>query len=234
MKHQFDYYEHIFKDYVEFVYLNGKYENNDIFDYSLYKMFKNTTFYSWAINDDKTGKPKGFLDSLLYVIDYINKTGPYDGVLGFSQGSFLVRMLLKLDEFKTEFPKLNYPPEFGIIVSGPLRLSISSFGAYPQDKYKLLTAFKQPVMYMYGEKDMYLDKIEFGLIKEGDFTIIKHKSGHNVPKLVGEEMNQFIEFIAKVYANKFDEKILFTPVIDEKFKKDYMNLQKSKGAIAKM
>lgn len=124
MKHQFGYYEHVFRGHAEFVYINGYYENHDIFDYQLYKLFHNQKFYSWAINDETSNKPQGVRGSLDYVIDFMNKTGPYDGVLGFSQGTFMVRALLKLNEFKTEFPKLKHHPKFGIIVSGPLRLSM--------------------------------------------------------------------------------------------------------------
>jgi predicted secreted protein len=228
MKHQFGYYEHIFHDYVEFIYINGFYENTDVFDFSLYKMFKDHAFYSWAIVNDRNGKPQGLLNSLKYVIDYMNKTGPYDGLLGFSQGTFLVRTLLKLKEFKTQFPELKHIPEFGIIVSGPLRLSVNIFNEYPQDKYKLLTAFRQPILYLYGTKDIYLDKIEFGVIEEGDYTIIKHNAGHNVPKLVGEEMEVFIRFIERMYHNKFEEELVISIPIDSEFKQNYISLQKQK------
>ena len=157
MKYQFDYYEQIFKDYVVFEYINGFYENFDIFDLQLYSMFKGQPFYFWVINDEINNKPKGFKPSVEYVIDYMNEHGPYDGILGFSQGTFLVRTLLKLDEFESELPKLNHVPDFGVIVSGPLRLSFSYniFSSNPNDKYKLVTAYKQPILYMYGEKDIY-------------------------------------------------------------------------------
>ena len=234
MKHQFDYYEKVFEDCAEFVYLNGFYENYDIFDYSLYKMFKDKKFYSWAINDETSGKPRGFIESVHYAINYINETGPYDGVLGFSQGTFLVRTLLKLNEFKTPFPQLLYPLSFGIIVSGPLRLSINIFKNYPQDRYKFLTPFKQPVLYMYGDKDIYLDKIEFGVIEEGDYKIIKHTAGHNVPKLTGDQMEVFINFIEKAYFNRFGENLKRTSVIDEDFKRSYISSQKERKLIAKM
>lgn len=236
MKYQFEYYEHIFKEYIEFEYINGFYENYDIFDLQLYSMFKGKSFYSWAINDDISGKPKGFRPSLEYVIDYMNRNGPYDGILGFSQGTFLVRTLLKLDEFKTELPKLDYPPNFGIIVSGPLRLSVSYtiFNDYPQDKYKYLTAFKQPVLYMYGEKDIYIKKIEFGIIREGEYDIIKHNSGHNVPKLINEQMDQFIDFMDKQYFNKYGEKMKRRVVVDEEFKKNFTLFKKTKDVLAKI
>jgi len=230
MKHQFGYYEHVFQEYVDFEFINGFHENHDIFDFSLYKMFKDKTFFSWAVNDDFSGKPKGFLSSLEYVIDYMNKTGPYDGVLGFSQGTFLVRTLLKLNEFKTEFPLLKHIPDFGIIVSGPLRLSVNIFGDYPQDKYKLLTPFKQPVLYMYGTKDIYVDKIKFGIIEEGDYTVIAHGAGHNVPKLVDEGMQTFIKFIEKVYNHKYGEELSINMSVDKEFKNNYMSLQKLKVA----
>ena len=230
MKHQFGYYEHIFKDYADFVYINGFHENYDIFDFQLYKLFKNQSFYSWAINEDKTGKPKGFLESVEYVINFMNRTGPYDGLLGFSQGTFLVRTLLKLKEFKTKFPKLDHIPEFGIIISGPLRLSIKLSKEYPQDKYKLLTPYKQPMLYMYGEKDIYLDKIEFGVIEEGDYTIIKHSAGHNVPKLIDGEMNLFVKFMQKVYFNRFETELYLEDIIDKEYKKNFVKIMKQKMA----
>mmetsp|Transcript_11705 Transcript_11705/g.10334 ORF Transcript_11705/g.10334 Transcript_11705/m.10334 type:complete len:264 (+) Transcript_11705:31-822(+) len=228
MKHQLGYYEQIFKNYADFEYINGFHENQDIFDFQLYKLFKNQSFYSWALNDDKTNKPKGFLESLGYVIDFMNRTGPYDGILGFSQGTFLVRTLLKLREFKTEFPHLEHIPEFGIIISGPLRLSIKLSKEYPQDKYKLLTPFQQPVLYMYGEKDIYLEKIKFGVIEEGDFTVIKHSAGHNVPKLVDDQMEIFISFMKKVYFNRFGTEMYSEDVIDNEYKKNYIDLVKIK------
>lgn len=226
MKHQLGYYEHVFKNHADFEYINGFHENQDIFDFQLYKLFKNQSFNSWAINDDQTGKPKGFLESLHYVIDFMNRTGPYDGVLGFSQGTFLVRTLLKLREFKTDFPELEHIPEFGIIISGPLRLSISLSKEYPQDKYKLLTPFEQPVLYMYGTKDVYLEKIEFGVIEEGDYTVIKHTAGHNIPKLIDGEMEVFTNFMNKVYFNRFGTEIYMEDVIDKEYKTNYISFMK--------
>lgn len=231
MKHQFKYYEHIFRDFADFEYLNGFHENHDIFDFQLYKLFHKQSFYSWAINEDKTGKPKGFRESLEYVVDYMNKNGPYDGILGFSQGTFLVRTLLKIREFKTEFPVLEHIPEFGVIVSGPLRLSIKLSEDYPQDKYKLLTPFEQPVLYMYGSKDIYLDKIEFGIIEEGDYSVIKHSAGHNVPKLIDDQMEIFINFMQKVYMNRFGMEMVLEENIDAAYKKKFtQSLKKTTGA----
>lgn len=234
MKYQFDYYEKIFEDYVDFVYINGYYENHDIFDYSLYKMFKDKAFYSWVITDQKTNKPSSFIDSMEYVIDYMDSTGPYDGLLGFSQGTYLVRTILKVDEFQTKFPRPKHIPDFGIIVAGPLELKYLGNKEHPHDKYKYWTAFKQPMLYMYGEKDMLLKGIEFGVIKEGDFTVIKHSAGHNVPKLINEEMDQFINFIDKVYYNKFGEHIHLEKSVDEEYKENYAKAMKQKALAAKL
>jgi hypothetical protein len=95
---------------------------NKIFDPVLYEKFNKQTFYTWIVLDEPFSF-KPFADSVNYLIDYINKTGPYDGLLGFSVGSLLVRVLLKINEVKSPFPQLNHTPGFGIMASGPLPLN---------------------------------------------------------------------------------------------------------------
>ena len=48
MKHQLEYYEDIFKDTVEFEYLQGYYEVPDVYDKAIYEKFKGEKFYGWS------------------------------------------------------------------------------------------------------------------------------------------------------------------------------------------
>lgn len=209
MKYQLKYYQDIFSDFVEFEYINGFYEVPDIYDLAVYKTFKDKLFYSWAYIDPRTNTLKGFKHSFNYVVDYMNENGPYDGVLGFSQGSFFVRTLLKLDEFNSDLPRLKHTPKFGIILSGPVKLSVipDIFETCPQDAYKTMSSYSQPLLYMYGEADHMLEKIKYGIIEEGEYYVIKHKSGHNVPKLYGSKLDQFIDFIDLVYYKIYKQNI---------------------------
>ena len=78
------------------------------------------------------------------------------------------------------------------------------------------------------------NKIEFGIIKEGEHTVIKHTSGHNVPKLIDEQMDKFIDFIEKAYYQKFGEQMRSRIVVDESYKNNYLMAQKTKNIISKL
>jgi len=75
------------------------------------------------------------------MVDYANKNGPYDGVLGFSQGTVLARILLKLDEFKTPLPQLDQRIKFGILVSGIFNPEMNYIQGYDKDIYKMLIPY---------------------------------------------------------------------------------------------
>jgi hypothetical protein len=46
-------------------------------------MFNGGPFYSWTYKDEK-GNNIGWFKSIEYLVNYMNETGPYDGLLGFS------------------------------------------------------------------------------------------------------------------------------------------------------
>ena len=78
---------------------------------------------------------------------------------------------------------------------------------------------------MYGSKDPIKKLVESGIVEEGDYTIIHHKYGHNIPRLVGSDLEKLVTFVKKVGFEilgseiKFDEEI-FDDSIKEKFLKE--------------
>ena len=82
-RYQFDYYIHIFRESVDFHFINGPYECEDVFDTALYKMFAGGPFYGW-IKNLRSGKSTGWKESVSRVVEYMNEHGPFDGVMGFS------------------------------------------------------------------------------------------------------------------------------------------------------
>ena len=55
-------------------------------------------YKGWFFVNQETGEVRGFEESLEYVVKHVNLNGPYDGVLGFSQGAMLGKILMKLNE----------------------------------------------------------------------------------------------------------------------------------------
>ncbi|CAI2379666.1 unnamed protein product [Moneuplotes crassus] len=201
VNHQLRHYRQLFGKYVRFVPINAPFECENVFDQAIARMFK-APFYSWYFYDPSTCECRGIEESVEYVVDYINNHGPFDGVLGFSQGTMMARILLKMNEFKSTFPKLEVdPPKFGVIFSGMFTERARYFPQYDEDCLKVLTEFQQPMLYVYGDKDPLKQNIEGALVKEGDYTIIKHDYAHNIPKLKYDDLEEFTRFFDRMYYN---------------------------------
>lgn len=195
-------------------------------------MFEGDKFYTWAVYNSETGKYEGFKESLHFVVDYINNHEPIDGILGFSQGGFLSRIIIKSKEPRFREYKPNNIPQFWILFSSGLLRN-------PFEELK--TKYDIPILHIYGTNDKIIPSYDTSVNKEGEYSIIEHDKGHSIPRLSDEKMNVFIEFIKNQYKQKFGETMPFDQVIDENYKQEYIKKFKeinknkdSKFFIAKM
>ena len=89
IKCQIAYYQYIFKDYIDFEYIQGPHEVKDlVYDKTIQKKFKGP-FYTWILNTkdaNTTSAAEEFEKSYGYSLKFLDDNGPYDGVLAFSQG----------------------------------------------------------------------------------------------------------------------------------------------------
>ena len=83
MEHQLKYFKYIFGGVIDFEIINPLHECKYVFDSTVQRMFK-APFFSWYFINEQTKECNGIQESIKYVIDYVNKNGPFDGVLGFS------------------------------------------------------------------------------------------------------------------------------------------------------
>uniref|UniRef100_A0A0K0DU88 FSH1 domain-containing protein n=1 Tax=Strongyloides stercoralis TaxID=6248 RepID=A0A0K0DU88_STRER len=146
------------------------------------------TFSSRDICDIATG----FDQSVKEVIDYIKEKGPFDGLLGFSQGASMVHLLTSMG-CQNKIP-LNW--KFIIMMS-----SFKSLSSVHRDlvEYEIKN---MPSLQIYGESDqvVYCERSEelCKLFKEPEPCVIKHSGGHCVPPmsaakdLLREFLKQFI------------------------------------------
>ena len=95
--------------------------------------------YAWHTLHDARDPPTGFVESLNTLADVLRTEGPFDGILGFSQGALLAVMVASLlegeprrkafkraqEDFPESFP---YPPSFEILEHPPLKFGIT-YGA---------------------------------------------------------------------------------------------------------
>ena len=170
--------------------------------------------YAWHTLHDTRDLPIGFVDSLDALADILRNEGPFDGILGFSQGAVLAVMVASLlegeprkkafkralEEFPESFP---YPLSFEMLEHPPLKFGIT-YGAM-MGRGKIFTAFynhpiiQTPFIHFCGCWDPVVG-IEMARAVEdaqigGDRCIrIIHPGAHNVPLGV-KYLNAVSDFI---------------------------------------
>lgn len=138
----------------------------------------------------------GFKKSLDLITDLCEEEGPFDGILGFSQGASFVSVLCGMQERK--FLKFKF--KFAILISGFRSLSTPHYKNY-------IMKIKIPSLHIYGETD---EVIPTGMSEQllGYFTkpiAVKHPGGHYVPS--SESVRKaFVQFLEEgIYEENLDE-----------------------------
>jgi len=220
MEYQLDFYKKAFDDFIEFHFIKGIHEVEKVYDTHVAEKF-NGPFYWWGQFDDEKGITTGAIESANYVIDYINKSGPYDGVFGFSQGTLICRMLLKNKELRKYWKELLYPLKFGILVSGPSYFHLNPFPENPDDYNILHTKYEQPLFYLYGMHDPLIGHIQKWIVEDGEYWVYLHGGRHKIPRLVGHRIQPLLRFLSKWYIYWTKSPLTINKEIDEQFEIDY-------------
>ncbi|XP_021928353.1 esterase OVCA2 [Zootermopsis nevadensis] len=127
----------------------------------------------------------GFENSLALIEETFEKQGPFDGLLGFSQGAAFVGILCGMQETNW----LKYEFNFAIMVAGFKSL------CHPHLNYY----FKQssvPSLHVYGTNDKVISREMSELLMEHfvHTEIIEHPGGHFVPAS-GPQRQGYISFL---------------------------------------
>ncbi|MFS7954473.1 putative serine hydrolase FSH, alpha/Beta hydrolase [Helianthus anomalus] len=135
--------------------------------------------FEWYAKDDETYG--NFEEGIAYIEDCMVKLGPFDGVLGKSQGGIVTGLLPGLQEhsvYLTKVPKIEHV----VIISGA-KLGGRTF---PGPKIAE-TAFSSPInipsLHIFGENDFARETAPELAEAYVDPLVIYHHGGHEVPKL---------------------------------------------------
>ena len=134
---------------------------------------------------DSTDICMGYEESLQLVEDTFRCEGPFDGVLGFSQGASFVSLLVN----KLTDPSSSIKFKFAIFISGFKSLLTAHIGVYTSQ-------FVCPSFHIYGDDDGVIpvdSSIELASMFV-DSCAHRHKGGHYVPSL-SELKQQLLDFI---------------------------------------
>ena len=188
--------------------MQAPHEDFTSFDPKLKEKYKDDKFYAWGIFDKKTGEYKGDHGTGKHVVDYMNTNGPFDGILGFSQGGIVARFIAKSNAKVFKKYRPNILPSFLILFSSGLMWA-------PFDE--MLTKYDVPILHIYGKNDKVTPDYNSSINVEGVKSVIEHDKGHSIPRLANGEMETFIEFIKQQYLAKFGVEMKFDKVIDENY-----------------
>ncbi|XP_004490411.2 uncharacterized protein [Cicer arietinum] len=148
-------------------------------------------YYEWFQFNEETTEYYNFDECLQYIEDFMIKHGPFDGLLGFSQGSVLAAALPGLQEkgiALTKVPKVK----FVIIIAGiKSRSPLLAEKAY-------FPPISCPSLHFLGEKD-FLKHFGKQLLEYFvEPVAIYHSKGHTVPRLDDKSLNTVMNFIEKI------------------------------------
>ncbi|CAL0311866.1 unnamed protein product [Lupinus luteus] len=178
---------------LDLVFLDGKFraqgksDVEGIFDPPYYEWFqpkKDFTVYS------------NFEESVAYIEDYMLKNGPFDGLLGFSQGAMIAAALSGMQAQGVALGKVD-KIKFLIIIAG------GKFGGKKFGMPKLASkAFSKPIdcpsIHFIGERDSMKPESIALLEAFVDPTVIYHPKGHIIPTLDDKSLKTMLGFIDEI------------------------------------
>lgn len=85
------------------------------------QIYSNVPYYQWYYRYDEADSVRfeGIEESINYVINQIEETGPYDGILGFSQGAAITTMVIAVILKRQQNDASNIiSPKFAVLIGG--------------------------------------------------------------------------------------------------------------------
>ncbi|KAK1909131.1 hypothetical protein P3342_011209 [Pyrenophora teres f. teres] len=169
----------------------------------------------------------GIEQGLAHVASVLRTQGPFDGVIGFSQGGALAAMLASLLEpnrraaFEAQYPTggMQYPSSFeddtGYVESAihaPLKFAVVYSGFAPEGEQHPYRAFyepkiKTPVLHFLGSQDVVVEeKRSLRLVAACERTeeryVVYHPGGHFLPSTQKASVNALVGFVKEVLAEE--------------------------------
>ncbi|NP_001144323.2 uncharacterized protein LOC100277218 [Zea mays] len=130
-------------------------------------------------------------ECISYLCDYMVKNGPFDGLLGFSQGATLSALLIG---YQAQGKLLSNHP--------PIKFMVSISGSKFRDPIICDVAYKDPIkvksVHFIGEKDWLKVPSEELASAFDEPLIIRHPQGHTVPRLDDVSVKQLSEWSSHV------------------------------------
>jgi fermentation-respiration switch protein FrsA (DUF1100 family) len=140
-----------------------------------------TDAYGWWRRSDPSGEYIGLPEMFAFLSEYLDTHGPFDGVVGFSQGAALAAILAAVLERDRPRPE-------GFTTSHPeLKFAACYSGFRAPERYEewYTPNIKTPTLHVIGSLDTVVDEERsLALVKaceKGDERTVYHPGGHYLP-----------------------------------------------------
>ncbi|KAK9761752.1 Ovarian cancer-associated protein 2 [Basidiobolus ranarum] len=168
-------------DLAELVYLNAPHvgipilKEGDIEVEDNKKVEDQYGWYTFKLEERAAGKWRGVETGLDYIYNFMKKEGPFDGLLGFSQGATIVAVICAQQQLKLAPEEVNQL-KFAIMFSG-----IKSFYATHVPLFS--TKIELPSFHSFGQKDTWIVPAMSQELADCFVNPIvhEHPQGHVVP-----------------------------------------------------
>ncbi|WCJ19842.1 hypothetical protein M5689_002116 [Euphorbia peplus] len=148
-------------------------------------------YFEWFQYNEDFTEYTNLEECIKYLCNYITKEGPFDGLLGFSQGATLSALLIG---YQTQGKILKEHP--------PMKLCISISGAKFRDPKISEIAYKDKIkvksVHFIGAKDWLKLPSEDLATAFDNPLIIRHPQGHTVPRLDEGATQQLSSWVAEI------------------------------------
>ncbi|CAD6216600.1 unnamed protein product [Miscanthus lutarioriparius] len=144
-------------------------------------------YFEWFQFNNEFTEYTNLDECISYLCDYMVKNGPFDGLLGFSQGATLSALLIG---YQAQGKVLSDHP--------PIKFMVSISGSKFRDPSICDVAYKDPIkvksVHFIGEKDWLKVPSEELASAFDEPLIIRHPQGHTVPRLDDVSVKQLSEW----------------------------------------
>lgn len=150
-------------------------------------------YFEWYQSNEDYTEISGLDEAASYFSDYLSLHGPFDGLLGFSQGGVLAAAWMGLSE-KGLGPSIPHI-SFLIVVGGGKGRAKSFQPAYAD-------TISCPSLHFLGDKDFMRVYGEPLLLSFKDPVVLRHPFGHFLPRLGATEGQVFRDFLLQQLQSK--------------------------------
>ena len=189
MKLQMKHINKLLAPFADCVYLNGfNTVNKNFVEEAVTNITKDASLYSWF--EYKSSTEKELVDiTLKNVAILLDEHGPFDGMIGFSQGGSMVNFLILLKTLGLLKHQHLDKIKFGILICGIMwRWKVID----PE-----LKVIGFPTLHMVSKSDFCYRVSLNASVKYVNPVVIHHGEGHKIPRLSQEDFNLVMRFIQK-------------------------------------